>query len=43
MLLLIACTLAIENPTPGKKVLVIIENDNFKSSHSKFFDNLKSR
>ena len=42
MLLLIAITLAIENPTPGKKVLVIVENNGLKVKHSKFFENLKS-
>lgn len=42
VLLLIAITLAIETPTPGKKVLVIVERDSLKTSHSQFFENLKS-
>lgn len=42
VLFFLAVTLAIETATPGKKVLAILENDEFKSSHSLFFENLKS-
>ena len=40
LFLIIAVVLAVDVPTPGKKVLVVLENEDFKSTHSEFFNNL---
>ena len=42
LLLLVAATLAAVYPTPGKNVLVILEDMDYQQTHSQFFFNLKS-